>query len=100
MESAAPLQAAAGTRAANESSISGPCAGIVVLERLAHTDPDIRGVDGLSSDWIQDQSATRALGRRWRQESSSSLLLVPSAVLPEESNYVFHPQHSDSNLIR
>jgi len=99
----------------------GASAAIVVLERLAHTDPDLLPDDlrlghfefsktvaatkvedlaVLPANWLQDENTTRRLGDRWRTQRSSCLLVVPSAILPEESNYVFNPQHADARLVR
>jgi RES domain-containing protein len=92
----------------------GASAAIVVLERLAHTDPDLlpsdlrlacfefpQTISGINADeisalpanWIQDENATRRIGGQWWREHSSPLLVVPSAILPEESNYVLNAQH-------
>jgi RES domain-containing protein len=92
----------------------GASAAIVVLERLAYTDsdllpPDLRlarfafsgrlsrdrvdKIAKLPSDWPEDQNATRAIGDKWLRDGASSLLVVPSAILPEESNFVFNPGH-------
>lgn len=99
----------------------GGSAAIVVLERLAHTDPDLLPDDlqlarfefsepvsetkveeltPLPANWIQDESATRRIGGRWRKQGSSCLLAVPSAILPEEHNFVLNPEHPDANLLR
>jgi RES domain-containing protein len=94
---------------------------IVVLERLSYTDPDLLPGDlrlahfefsktvaetkveelaVLPVSWIQDAPTTRRLGDSWRMERPSCLLLVPSAILPEASNYVFNPQHADARFLR
>lgn len=97
---------------------------IVVLERLAHTDPDLLPADlrlacfevpdalsgvnageisPLPENWMRNESATRRIGGQWWRERSSLLLVVPSAILPEESNYVLnaqHPQAKSLQLIR
>jgi RES domain-containing protein len=86
----------------------GGSAAIVVLERLAHTDPDllpddleiarfevpetivesrVEEIAPLPADWILDETVTRRIGSQWRQQSASCLLRVPSAILPEESNF-------------
>ena len=99
----------------------GGSAAIVVLERLAHTDPDLLPDDlrlalyeftepvaaskveeygELSLNWTQEENLTRAIGRRWRQQSTSCVLGVPSAILPEEFNFVLNPQHPDSKHLR
>lgn len=92
---------------------------IVVLERLAHIDPDLLPADlrlarfefpvevepvatvrDLPDNWVQTEEWTRAAGDTWLQGASSCLLAVPSAILPEESNYVFNPGHPDARLLR
>ena len=99
----------------------GGSAAIVVLERLAHTDPDLLPDDlrlahfefsepvaeskvdeygGLPANWTQDEKATRGIGERWRRQGSSCLLAVPSAILPEEFNFVFNPQHPEARRLR
>jgi RES domain-containing protein len=97
----------------------GGSAAIVVLERLAHTDPDLLPDDlllahfefsaaiaevaefgALSADWARDEETTRRMGGLWRRQGSACLLAVPSAILPEESNFVFNPQHVDAARLR
>jgi len=99
----------------------GASAAIVVFERLAHTDPDLLPADlrlacfkfpgtisrinaveisALPENWIHDEDTTRGMGGRWWRECSSPLLIVPSAILPEESNYVLNPQHPDAKWLR
>ena len=99
----------------------GGSAAIVVLERLAYTDPDLLPDDlrlalfdfpepvsesrveeygGLPADWITDAKATQGIGGRWRKRGSSCLLAVPSAILPEESNFVMNPEHADARRLR
>jgi RES domain-containing protein len=99
----------------------GGSAAIVVLERLAHTDPDLLPNDlrlarfeffepvletkveefaALPANWNQDENATRRIGGRWRLHGSSCLLAVPSAILPEEVNFVLNPEHPDAKRLR
>jgi RES domain-containing protein len=99
----------------------GGSAAIVVLERLAHTDSDLLPNDlqlahfefsepvleakadefgRLSADWTQDGDHTRLIGSRWRLVGSSCLLAVPSAIAPEESNFVLNPEHPDAKRLR
>jgi RES domain-containing protein len=94
---------------------------IVVLERLAHTDPDLLPNDlrlarfdfpepvletkveefaKLPANWTQDEKATRQIGGRWRVEGSSCILAVPSAILPEELNFILNPEHPDAKRLR
>jgi RES domain-containing protein len=99
----------------------GASAAIVVLERLAHTDADLLPTDlllgyfeypdsmsvtqvnslpALPRNWVESENATRQIGTSWLQERTACLLFVPSAILPEESNIVFNPQHADSHAVR
>lgn len=99
----------------------GASAAIVVLERLAHTDADLlptdlrlgyfeyakvissvqlNAVTALPRNWIESERATRRIGTNWLQERASCLLFVPSAILPEESNIIFNPQHPDAEAVR
>jgi RES domain-containing protein len=99
----------------------GGSAAIVVVERLAHTDPDLLPNDlklarfefsaqvpetqveeltALPANWNQDEKATRDIGDRWRRQRSSCLLAVPSAIIPEERNFVLNPEHPDAHRLR
>jgi RES domain-containing protein len=40
------------------------------------------------------------LGTRWARELKSLVLAVPSAVIPQELNYLLNPLHSDFKRIR
>jgi RES domain-containing protein len=95
----------------------GASAAIVVLERLARTDPDLLPTDlclgafeftqppselkveslvKLPPDWTQNESLTRRTGALWRSKHSSCLLVVPSAILPEETNFILNPLHKEA----
>lgn len=99
----------------------GSSAAIVVLERLAHTDPDLLPNDlrlgcfefsrpaselkvenlvELPAGWTQDDSLTRSTGKLWRSKQPTCVLLVPSAILPEETNIVLNPLHADAKHLR
>jgi RES domain-containing protein len=39
---------------------------------------------------------TRSLGTAWLRKKQSVLLRVPSAIVPETSNFVFNPLHVDA----
>jgi RES domain-containing protein len=93
-----------------------------VLELLVHTDPDlipkdlgafeidcpasltveILDVATLPSNWrqIPNHPACRAIGDAWLERRSHALLGVPSAVVPEELNYLINPTHPDAALIQ
>jgi len=40
------------------------------------------------------------VGARWARELRSPVLAVPSAVIPQELNYLLNPLHSDFKRIR
>ncbi len=49
----------------------------------------------LPKDWRAPESRTRlqALGEAWAKSRSSAVLAVPSAIIPEETNYLLNPLH-------
>jgi len=57
---------------------------------------------GIPPDWRLDPPPRSAqeIGGRWAARSTSAVLRVPSAVLPEEHNYLLNPNHLDFNKIR
>ena len=95
---------------------------LAVLELLVHTDPDLIPSDlhafeidvsgslppetldigTLPSNWrsIPNHPACCAIGDDWLKRGSHVLLGVPSAVVPEELNYLINPAHPDAALIR
>ena len=97
----------------------GASAAIVLLERLAHTDADllpsdlrlalfefpdraesVTTVKNLPRNWVRTEPWTRSRGDDWLRSKASCLLAVPSVILPEETNYVFNPEHPDARLLR
>lgn len=58
-----------------------------VLTRLA--------LKSLPSDWRVDppSGSTRKLGDVWLRETRSAVLAVPSALVPEETNFLLNPAH-------
>ena len=49
---------------------------------------------------FNDYSQCQLLGDKWFQERHTAVLQVPSAVLPENNNYVFDTEHKDYKLIQ
>ena len=51
----------------------------------------------LPPDWRQSPipPSTQALGDGWLTGASALVLRVPSAVVPEEHNYLLNPEHAD-----
>jgi RES domain-containing protein len=56
----------------------------------------------LPADWNipgTPHYTTQAIGSRWIRSSDSAVLRVPSAVIPEELNYVLNVTHTDFSHI-
>ena len=87
---------------------------LAALELLVHTDvplvppdlvafeieiPDALEVESvaiadLPKDWRQPgHPACRSIGDTWLAEERTAVLRVPSAVVPEELNYIINPKH-------
>jgi RES domain-containing protein len=54
-------------------------------------------LESLPPDWATKPGITRELGDKWLREKASVVLKVPSAILPQTSNYVFNPLHPDAS---
>jgi RES domain-containing protein len=52
-------------------------------------------VEELPADWRRNPPppSTQRLGDDWIASGASAVLKVPSALLPQESNYLFNPRH-------
>lgn len=52
-------------------------------------------VDDLPQDWrsLASRDALQAMGRAWLEKARSAVLAVPSAVVPQERNYLINPKH-------
>jgi RES domain-containing protein len=64
---------------------------------VKHVDPN-----DPSTDWRASPptSATQRIGDEWLDEATSAVLRVPSAVVPDEFNYLLNPRHSDFGMLR
>lgn len=53
--------------------------------------------DQLPAGWDRYPApdATQALGAAWIESGETAMLAVPSAVVPQETNYVINPAHAD-----
>lgn len=77
---------------------------ICLVKISIRNEPSIREVSlsELPTDW-QEKSyiplATQKIGERFVREALAHILKVPSAIVPDEYNYLFNPLHPDhSNL--
>lgn len=62
-------------------------------------------MDDLIAGWrdFRNQAFTRSIGDEWISKCHSPVLQVPSAIIPEEQNYLINPNHPDFkkiNLLR
>jgi RES domain-containing protein len=92
---------------------------LAVLEKLVHLDPDFIGEDyrlgafeidvraavverltEFPANWERDMASTAAFGARWLAGSTASLLSVPSAIVPEQRNFLLNPVHPDAIHLR
>ena len=55
----------------------------------------------LPANWrdIALREELQAMGTQWAQKKSSAVLAVPSAVIPDETNYLLNPLHPDFKRI-
>jgi RES domain-containing protein len=60
---------------------------------------DDAGQSELPPDWRDRVSLTQEIGDIWVNEGSTSLLRVPSAIVPETNNYLLNPAHADAARI-
>jgi RES domain-containing protein len=64
---------------------------------VTYADPNDLGTDWRASP---PTSATQRIGDEWLDEATSAALRVPSAVVPDEFNYLLNPRHSDFGTLR
>ena len=58
--------------------------------------------DGLPDDWRREpgHSVCVEIGERWLADAQALALRVPSAVIPEEANWLINPAHRDARRVR
>ena len=94
----------------------GASPGIVILEKLAHIDPELLPADLILSRFegdvsvedvlqsevndVQDLKQTRARGETFLKAKTACTLRVPSILVPEECNLVLNPLHPDASKIK
>jgi len=59
-------------------------------------------ISDLSPNWREftQYPYTQKLGDEWNKKASTAVLKVPSAIIPEECNYLINPFHKDFTLIK
>jgi RES domain-containing protein len=90
---------------------------LAVLERFVHTDPDLERIDlvaisadigpdiaieavaisDLPGDWraYPAPPVLALVGQRWLEQRKTIVLSVPSAIIPDERNFLLNPAHAD-----
>jgi RES domain-containing protein len=59
-------------------------------------------IENLPKNWRRYPApdALKDIGTTWAAKGSTALLAVPSAIIPEERNYLLNPAHRDCKRIR
>lgn len=90
-----------------------------LLELLVHMDRDLipatyqllridipadMGIEAIAAgdlpgNWRRDTLASREIGDRWLDRSSSALLQVPSAISEQGQNFLLNPAHPDAEKV-
>jgi RES domain-containing protein len=63
---------------------------------------EIVKIESLPRDWRRYPApeALKDIGTAWASKAATAILSVPSAVIPEERNYLLNPAHRDFKRIR
>ena len=58
-------------------------------------------VDRLPLDWQSSEQklSLKAVGDEWLDGLNTAILAIPSAIVPQELNYLINPQHPDFNRL-
>ena len=75
---------------------------IMIVEIPDKLKIDIINIEDLSSNWrnFRDYSHCQPLGDIWYNKSSTAIVKVPSAILPEEFNYIINSVHQDFKKVK
>ena len=60
----------------------------------------ITHVSNPPATWYEDQQWSKEVGDLWLQRNDSLLMSVPSAVVPDEKNFLVNPAHPDASEIK
>ncbi|MEH0758736.1 RES family NAD+ phosphorylase [Vibrio sp. 16] len=53
-------------------------------------------VPTLHNDWVKNERGTQSEGNNWLKANQTLLAKVPSAILPESTNYLFNASHPNA----
>jgi RES domain-containing protein len=75
---------------------------IMIVEIPDDLNVTVLNIDDLKDGWreFEDYSKCQPLGDHWYDEGKTTVLKVPSAVLPDSSNYVINSTHPDYKKIQ
>ncbi len=75
---------------------------IMIIEVPDDLKITVISIEDLAEGWreFNDYSKCQQLGDKWYEEGETSVLKVPSAVLPEAFNYVINSEHRDYRRIK
>jgi RES domain-containing protein len=67
----------------------------IKAEVPANLEIEYMNIDRLPSDWYfsSSKSSLQALGDEWIDSTRTPILAVPSAIVPQEFNYLINPLH-------
>jgi RES domain-containing protein len=54
----------------------------------------------LAADWTMRDELTRGLGTAWLRKGETALLAVPSAIVPDTTNFLLNPLHATAREFR
>lgn len=57
-------------------------------------------MDKLKPNWQEDEDYTAFMGTSFLKENTGLILKVPSAIIPEEFNYLVNPGHPDFRKVK
>lgn len=69
------------------------------IEAMGVRTQAIRSGD-LPGGWQWQSELTRRLGTDWLRKKATALLRVPSAIVPETSNFLLNPMHADAQKVK
>ena len=91
---------------------------LATLEILVHVDEDlvpkqrifeikvpdginVKKIEDLKDDWRNYPAPAwmQRIGKNWIDQAESAILEVPSAIVPQENNYVINPIHPDAEQL-
>jgi len=72
-----------------------------VLYRIECDDALVQILSDLPQSWNSEppSSASQSIGDAWMRSATHPVLSVPSAIVPEERNYLLNPAHSEFSRI-